>query len=123
MNLVITLFMLLMGVGMVGIWLVEIVNGRFIGQGKIFYWRNEAGDLMWPHLLAEFLTAVLLITGAIGLLIGKFWSFPVSLLAFGALIYTSINSLSWALSKRERIPYAIPMLIGLFGSIIILALF
>lgn len=44
------------------------------------------------------------------------WAKPVALLADGALLYTSINSLGRSFAKKERMPYAVPMLIGVVGG-------
>jgi len=40
------------------------------------------------------------------------------LLALGALLYTSTNSLGWSLAAPHRGPYVYPMIIGVVGSII-----
>ena len=38
------------------------------------------------------------------------------MVSLGALAYTSLNSLNWALAERKRLPYAIPMYVGLTGA-------
>ena len=62
-----------------------------------------------------------LIGAAVGLIIDASWAATLSSLAAGALLYTSTNSLAWALSERDRMGYAIPMLsgiaVGLFVAI------
>lgn len=110
---VVPIFMIVQGVGIVGIWTMDIARGA-LADG--LFRSKENGVLFWPHLVAEFLTAGALGAGAVALMVDAGWSRPVSLLALGALGYTAINSLGWSLAERERIPYAIPMLFGLFGS-------
>mgnify|MGYP006312403775 CR=1 FL=1 len=110
---VVPIFFLVEAVGIVGIWSKDIAGGA-LSDG--FFAAKENGTLFWPHLTAEFLTAGALGAGAVGLLLETDWSRPVSFLALGALGYTATSNLGWALAERERLPYAIPMLIGLAGA-------
>lgn len=113
-------FMMIMGLGMAFIWANDIAGNMFSNQGHFFQWRNEGGDLLWLHILAECLTASGLIIAALGLFSRKSWALKVSYLALGALIYTSINSFAWAFADPERYAYAVPMLFGLVGSLLCL---
>jgi hypothetical protein len=70
-----------------------------------------------PHWLAEYGTALALLTAGIGLILDSTWGRRVGLVALGALVYTSTNALGWALAERERRPYALPMLVGLIGGV------
>ena len=45
-------------------------------------------------------------------MINSKWANVLAALASGALLYTSINSLGWAFSERDRYAYAAPMLVG-----------
>ena len=95
-------------------------------SGGFFHARDgDDGPLLWLHWLAEYATAVALVVGAIGLLTDSAWGRALAGLALGALLYTSVNSLGWALARRERRPYAVPMiggaLVSLFGAIYLLA--
>lgn len=47
------------------------------------------------HLLAEFATAILLITGGIGLLKVKGWRYQVYFITMGTLLYTIPNSFDY----------------------------
>ena len=76
------------------------------------------GSLFLPHWIAEYATAIGLVAGGIGLVDDAGWAEGVSLVALGALTYTSINSLGWTLALRSRRPYAIPMLIGAIGGVV-----
>ena len=76
------------------------------------------GSLFLPHWIAEYATALGLIVGGIGLIADVGWAEGISLVALGALTYTSVNSLGWTLALRSRRPYAIPMLVGAIGGVL-----
>jgi hypothetical protein len=116
-NRVIPIFMIVMGAGMILIWMLDVANGRFRDQGNILDWKTEGGDRIWLHLLAEYITAGLLVAGGIGLLGQNGWGYKLAFVALGALGYTSLNSLAWTFAVRSRIAYSIPILFGLAGSI------
>jgi len=44
------------------------------------------------HLIAEFLTSVMLIIGGIGLLLNHFWGVAVFFISIGMAIYSTINA-------------------------------
>ena len=74
------------------------------------------GSLFLPHWIAEYATALGLVVGGVGLIAPLGWGEGVSLVALGALTYTSVNSLGWTLALPSRRPYAIPMLVGAVGG-------
>ncbi len=74
------------------------------------------GSLFLPHWIAEYSTALGLVVGGVGLIADRGWADGVSLVALGALTYTSVNSLGWTLALPSRRPYAVPMLIGAIGG-------
>lgn len=116
---IVAIFMLMMAAGIAGVWTVDIVRSPEIDRshGLLRARAVTEGTVLLPHWLAEYGTAALLATGGIGLLVAAPWAEPVSLFALGALIYTSLNSLGWVLSRSERRPYGVPMLIGLVGGV------
>ncbi len=116
-NRIIPIFMIVLAAGILLVWMLEVANRKFKDQGSLPEWKSEGGDLIWLHLLAEFATAGILIAGGIGLLGQNGWGYKLSLVALGALAYTSLNSLAWSFAQKKRIGYAIPMLIGLAGSV------
>ena len=126
MELVVGLFMVVMGVGIAGIWTVDIARSPEVDRtsGLLRARERSNGSLLAPHWIAEYATAMLLVIGGLGLLLANGsgpWTLavPVSL---GALGYTSCNSLGWVLADRSRTGYAIPMAVGLVGAIAGLAL-
>jgi hypothetical protein len=120
---IIPVFMVTAGIAISGIWTADILKGKFSGQGNFFRWR-EGANLLWPHILAEYLTGCGLIVGGAGLWFKANWALSVSLVSLGALIYSAINSSGWVLAEKDRFAYGIPMWISLLGAIIaILMLF
>lgn len=114
----IAIFMLLMGAGIVSIWAMDMAKGKFGSKYRFFSWTNDGGDLMWPHILAEYITAACLIASGIAIFLNLTWSYPFTLISLGALFYTSLNSLSWVFADQSRLPYGIPMMVALAGSAI-----
>ncbi len=122
---VIAIFMSLMGIALAGIWTRDIISAQKldISAGRLRARDPQAGTLMLPHWIAEYGTAAGLVAGAVGVSSAAGWGRPLALAALGALVYTSINSLGWAIAERARISYAVPMVIGAvggMGSIVVL---
>jgi hypothetical protein len=118
----VAVFMLSMGVGIAGIWTIDIVRSPEIdrSRGMLRARDGATGPLLVPHWLAEYGTAVLLAIGGLGLLLGwkaGAWAWLIAV-ALGALAYTSLNSLGWVLADRARLPYGVPMAIGLVGAVV-----
>jgi hypothetical protein len=121
MGSLVGLFMVVMGVGIAGIWTIDIVRSPEVDRSRgILRARDRStSSLLVPHWIAEYATALLLLAGGIGLLLATTpgtwsWLVPIGL---GALAYTSLNSLGWVLADRSRAAYGIPMAIGLIGAI------
>ena len=117
-NVLVAAFMILMGIGIAAIWTIDIIKGTFRDQGNFFNWKNEGGDLMWPHIFAEYSTGILLLIAGIAILTEMSWADKFAYFPLGALAYTSLNSLGWTFVMRERYGYAVPMVIGFVGSIV-----
>jgi hypothetical protein len=56
LGIIVPVFMMLAGTGIIVIWAADIFSGKFSEQGNFFRW-EEGENLMWPHILAEYLTA------------------------------------------------------------------
>ena len=113
-DIVVPVLLIVMGIAMAAIWTRDILHGEQVDLSAGFFAARdpEAGTLFWPHWFAEYATAILLVVGGIGLLSDGAWGPVVAAIGTGALVYTSTNSLGWAFSRRERWPYAVPMLSG-----------
>jgi hypothetical protein len=121
----VALFLLVMSVGMAGVWTVDIIRSPEIDRSRgLLRARDRNGSVMLPHWLAEYGTATVLLVGGLGLLLGWAagpwaWLVPVGL---GALAYTGLNSQAWVLAERSRAPYGIPIAIGLVGALLVIML-
>jgi hypothetical protein len=118
MHALVALFMAGMGVAIAVIWSLDIVRGRGFDRSLGLSRARElgSGNLMLPHWVAESSTAVALLLGALAILLDWAVAVPVACVALGALVYTSLNSLGWALATPVRMPYAIPMAVGAIGG-------
>jgi len=121
MEFIVGLFMIIMGIGIAGMWTIDILRNPEIDRSHGFVRaRDRSGSVMLPHWVAEYATAMLCLTGGSALVLGWTavpWSWLVPI-ALGALGYTSLNSLSWVLADRSRLTYGLPMLVGLVGALI-----
>ncbi|MFC1583510.1 hypothetical protein ACFL4U_02385 [Candidatus Neomarinimicrobiota bacterium] len=119
-NRAIPVFIALNGLAMADIWTGDISKG-VLQDG---FWKSREGDdrLFWPHLIAEYATAAGLLAGAYGLYTAAPWGESAAFISLGALAYTATSNLDWSLAKRERLPYAIPMMVGLAGSAVSIAI-
>ncbi len=115
---VIAWLMILMGAAIAGIWTRDILAGEKVDRSAgVLRARDEDGSLFLPHWVAEYTTAALLVAGGIGLLADSGWAQAVTGLGLGALFYTSVNSLGWALAEKDRYPYAVPMAVGVVVAV------
>lgn len=117
-NRAVPAFMTVAGLSIAGLWTADLISGQKVdaSQGVFRIKDRESGQNLLPHLIAEYATAGCLIAGAVGLYRGDTWGRDVAMVGLGALSYTSVNSLGWVVSKRERFAYGIPMVITLVGS-------
>lgn len=121
MTTVVAFFMLVMAVGMAGMWTLDIARSPEIDRTRgLARARDRNGSVMLPHWLAEYGTATMLLVGGLGLLFGWpagpwAWLVPAAL---GALAYTGLNSQAWVLADRSRAMYGIPIAVGLVGAVV-----
>jgi len=79
------LYSLIIGITMICMWIAFLVTNQV---PEI----NTAPLKISYHLLAEFLTALLLLIGGFGLYTKKSWGFHLYLISMGMLLYTVIVS-------------------------------
>ena len=121
MTTIVAVFMLVMAVGMAGMWTVDILRSAEIDRSRgLLRARDRNGSVMVPHWLAEYSTAVMLLVGGLGLLLGWpsgawAWFVPAAL---GALAYTGLNSQAWVLADHSRAAYGIPIAVGFVGAVV-----
>jgi hypothetical protein len=119
MRFVVATASIVMGLGIAGIWSKDLLAGKVDLSSGVWRSRDpDDGTLFWPHWLAEYGTAGLLVVGGIGIAAATEWSVPVAAGSLGALLYTSINSLGWAFARPERRVYAAPMMAGVVVGLV-----
>ncbi len=116
-NLIAPFLLLVLGLAIVGIWTADLLGGKFAGKGTFFQWQ-EGENLLWPHILAEYLCAIGLVLSAIGLFFLYSWARPLAFLSLGALIYSAVNSTGWVLARKSRIWYGIPIWISMIFAVV-----
>lgn len=79
------IYSIIIGIAMLGMWITFLITEQVpeitTAPVKIIY-----------HLIAEFLTAILLIIGGFGLYANRGWGFHLFLISMGMLLYTVIVS-------------------------------
>lgn len=109
-----------MGFVIIIIWTKEILFNKTINIKEGFFKVKdiEEGRKYWPHWIAEYITGFILVISGFGLMINTNTKMIVLFIfGTGALFYTSLNSLSWSLGKKERTPYTLPFIIGVAISV------
>jgi len=114
----------LTGIAMIASWARDLVKRDQVdvSEGLLRIKDGRSGERLLPTILAELGTAAALVVAAVAAGTGAPWGRGLSLVALGALTYTSISSLSWVLTEKGRWPFGIPMLIALAGAIASLAI-
>lgn len=119
-NLIISFFMLMIGCAMMILWIMEMFNNPEVDMSAGFFRAREkqSNNIFWFHIVAELITAVLLVASGIILVMRDENLYPVAYFALGALFYSSLNSMGWAFAYRERYNYAYPIIGGFMLSVI-----
>jgi len=112
-----SLYSIVIGIAMICMWSVFLVTNQVpelkTAPLKISY-----------HLLAEFLTAILLLIGGFGLFTKKVWGFHLYLISLGMLLYTVIVSAGYYVNLGDMIMVSMFTVFQVFTIIFIgIALF
>ena len=118
MYLTISILLAIVGLGIIGFWLLHIFKGG-LPQGIRTL---ESGGYIAFHISAELITGVLCTLSGIALALGVKWASMTALLAVGMLLYTSINSLSWKEVRNRPVLSVIFVFPALIAILIILYL-
>jgi hypothetical protein len=82
---------------------------------------NTKPTQIFFHLIAEFLTSIMLIIGGVGLLLNQFWGIAVFFIAIGMAIYSTINAAGFYGQLKDW-PIFIILLVFTFMSLIFASL-
>jgi hypothetical protein len=88
----------------------------FIATGQVVEFQTEPIKIAF-HLLAEFLTASLLIAGGFGLYTGRNWGTQIFMVSMGMLLYTVVMSPGYFIQGGT------PDFAGFFGVLTVMTLF
>ena len=116
MYLVAGILLSVVGVGIIGFWLIHILKGGF-PQGLRTI---ESGGFIAFHITAEILTGIICLLSGLALALELSWAYLLALLAGGMLLYTSINSLAWKEVRSKpslSIMFIVPVIIAIISII------
>ncbi len=91
-----SIYSIIAGISMIVMWVVFIVTNQV---PEI----NTAPIKISYHLIAEFLTAILLLIGGFGLLTKRKWGFHLYLISMGMLLYAVIASAGYYANLGDMI--------------------
>jgi peptidoglycan/LPS O-acetylase OafA/YrhL len=94
-----SIYTIIIGIAMICMWVAFLITNQV---PEI----NTAPLEITYHLLAEFLTAILLLIGGFGMFTKKAWGFHAYLISLGMLLYTVIVSAGYYANLGEMIMVA-----------------
>jgi hypothetical protein len=97
-----SIYSIIVGIAMICMWLALIITNQ-VPEIK------SAPIKITYNLIAEFLTAILLILGGFGLLTKRVWGFHLYLISMGMLLYTVIVSAGYYANLGDMI------MVGMFS--------
>ena len=113
-ELVASIYIILIGIAMLCMWLLLLIK-REVPE------LNTKPTQIFFHLVAEFLTSIMLIIGGIGLIMNQFWGVAVFFIAIGMAIYSTINAAGFYGQLKDW-PMFITLLVFTFISLLITSL-
>ena len=84
-ELIASIYTLIIGIAMLCTWFMLLIKRKVPEL-------NTKPTQIYFHLGAEFLTAIMLIIGGIGLIMNQFWGVTIFFIAIGMTIYSMINA-------------------------------
>ncbi|MFW9783954.1 MAG: hypothetical protein ACFFFB_16835 [Candidatus Heimdallarchaeota archaeon] len=113
-ELIASIYIIIIGVAMLCMW-VFLLGKREVPE------LNTKPTQIFFHLVAELLTAIMLIIGGIGLFLNQPWGVALFFIAIGMAIYSTINAAGFYGQLKDW-PMFIVLLVFTFVSLIIAAL-
>ncbi len=113
-ELIASIYIIIIGIAMLCMWLMLLFK-------KEVPELNTKPTQILFHLIAEFLTSIMLIIGGVGLLLNQFWGIAVFFIAIGMAIYSTINAAGFYGQLKDW-PMFITLLVFTFISLIITSL-
>jgi hypothetical protein len=113
-ELIASIYVIIIGIAMLCMWLMLLMKKEVPDL-------NTKPTQLYFHLIAEFLTSVMLIIGGIGLIMVQFWGVTVFFIAIGMAIYSTINAAGFYGQLKDW-PMFITLLVFTFISLLIITL-
>ncbi|MFX0003731.1 MAG: hypothetical protein ACFE9C_07385 [Candidatus Hodarchaeota archaeon] len=110
-ELIASIYVIIIGIAMLCMWLLLLMK-------KEVPELNTKPTQLYFHLIAEFLTSVMLIIGGTGLIMGQFWGLAVFFIAIGMGVYSTINAAGFYGQLKDW-PMFITLLVFTFISLLI----
>ncbi len=111
LELIASLYTIIIGITMLGMWFLLLI-------------KREVPDLktkptqIFFHLVAEFLTAVMLIIGGIGFIMNQPWGMAIFFIAIGMVIYSTINAAGFYGQLKDWPMFIILIVFTIFSLLI-----
>ena len=113
-ELIASIYIIIIGIALLCMWLLLLIK-REVPE------LNTKPTQIFFHLVAEFLTSIMLIIGGIGLIMNQFWGVAVFFIAIGMAIYSTINAAGFYGQLKDW-PMFITLLVFTFISLLITSL-
>jgi hypothetical protein len=110
-ELIASIYTLIIGIAMLCTWFLLLIKRKVPEL-------NTKPTQIYFHLGAEFLTAIMLIIGGIGLILNQFWGSTIFFIAIGMAIYSMINAAGFYGHLKDW-PIFIILLVFTFLSLLI----
>jgi hypothetical protein len=105
------IYSILVGLAIIATWIILLSTGQV----------PELETAPLPitfHIIAEFITAAILLAGGIGLILSRTWAFNIYLLSMGMLIYAVVNA-SGLYAQRGNMAMIVVFIVVIIIAIIL----
>ena len=113
-ELIASIYIILIGIAMISMWFFLLI------KRKVPDLKTKPTQIFF-HLIAEFLTSIMLIIGGIGYLMNQPWGVAIFFIAIGMAIYSTINAAGFYGQLKDW-PMFIILLVFTFTSLLITSL-
>jgi hypothetical protein len=110
-ELIASIYTIIIGITMLLMWFLLLI------KREVPELRTKPTQLYF-HLIAEFLTSIILIFGGIGLIMNQPWGVPIFFIAIGMAIYSTINAAGFYGQLKDW-PMFITLMVFTFISLLI----
>jgi hypothetical protein len=109
------LYSILVGLAIIVTWIM------LLSTGQVPELETAPLDITF-HIIAEFITAGVLLAGGIGLILSRTWAFNIYLLSMGMLIYAVINAAGYYVQQGNIAMIAVFIIVIIISIILLVCL-